>query len=843
MTSSTEMNFFSLHSSQKSLESHFNAFLNQSTLENYLTTLVFWAILLISFAANNDFHAEIIVAMGFFGLILALTILLYFTNQRKIYSHYLGLGLSLGLSACILYTIAMHFQDTGDFAEEFKDFVQGWSFACIELMLANQGTRLQYKIATLLLSFGLRFGVLGGFDPKIFTGGIMIRNILYEVFLIYIFYTFEKKQRSLFDKADATQQELTQLKSIIEQISSPNISIFDSKKQKTLFCNKAFYHLANRLSDEKENPTYSSQFINFQKSLKIDKNSTKCHSNTLTSMIALDGIISLYDFILKFQNSSSPSSQPCYLSGSCEIKGDQHIFDITITPVTWESTPAMMIALENVTYKKEIADLKLAQKNKDLLIATVSHELRTPLHGILGLIQIVEPKVHQSDVLEYLSLCKDNAHLLLNLVNSLLDHQQIQYGEIKLNPAKVHLQTLIKSVFSLFTFLANQKNIQLSALIEGDIPSSIITDENRLKQILINLVSNALKFTSSGEITIRVGQNKENSDHLKFSVSDTGRGIKKGDFNKLFKMYMKIEDKEGFNKQGVGLGLSIANNISKILCSQAQNNGIHVQSEYGSGSTFSFLVHKDLNDLLFLERQTSKKSMKIIKGSSGKEQLPTQYTSNENFKDFEEFPDQMDLKSRLNLYTSALNPSSPKAVSPTKIPSPSFHRKEFFPEDELSGLSPQSQETEFQCNQASVNFLKTSKSGPQVENAKGIILVVDDNYFNLLIARNTLENLGYQVQTALSGQEAIERFQRSLYNKTPYTCILMDCQMPIMDGFETTQLLRKMMEAEKAKQVPVIALTASHDRKTIDKCYASGMSECLCKPLIKEDLFKVLSEI
>jgi len=685
---------------------------------------------------------------------------------------------------------------------------------------------------------------LGGFDTKIFNAGIIIRNLLYEVFLIYIFYNFEKRQRNLFENSHATQEELTQLKSIIEQISSPSISIFDSSNQKALFCNKAFYHLINKSIDEKESLNNSSQFISFQKSLKIDKNPTKGYSNTLTSMIALDGIHSLYDFIQKLQSSNSPSFQPCFLSASCEIKGSQQNFDITITPVTWERSPAIMITLENVTYKKELADLKLAQENKDLLIATVSHELRTPLHGVLGLIQIIEPKVQQSEILEYLSLCKDNAHLLLNLVNSLLDHQQIQYGEIKLNPAKIHLQTCIKSVFGLFTFLANQKNIQLSAIIEGDVPSYITTDENRLKQILINLVSNALKFTFSGEITIKISHDSENPNHLKFSVSDTGRGIKKEDFNKLFKKYMKIEDKEGFNKQGVGLGLSISNNISKLLCSQENNNGIHVQSEYGTGSTFSFFVHKDLHDLLFLEQQTTKKSLKIRKTSSGKEHFTTQYTSNDNFKDFEEFPNPMDLKSRLTLYTSAPNPSSPKVASLMKTPN-GRQRREFFPDEdeltrELSGISPQEKGKEFRWNLASINFSKIIKSEPQVENSKGTILVVDDNYFNLLIAKNILENLGYQVQTALSGQEAIERFGDSRFS---FTCILMDCQMPIMDGFETTQLLRKIMEVEKKKQVPVIALTASHDKRTIETCYESGMSEYLCKPLIKEDLIKVLLKI
>ena len=296
-------------------------------------------------------------------------------------------------------------------------------------------------------------------------------------------------------------------------------------------------------------------------------------------------------------------------------------FDITITSIIWNLVPSLLIALDNVTPQKELSELQLAQQDKDLLIATLSHELRNPLRCVLGLFQILKSKIKEQETSECLSLCKDNINLLLNLADSLLAHQQIQHGKIRLFPSKVHIQTLIKNVLALFSFQANQKNVKLSAFIENNTPSHIITDENRLKQVLINLVFNPLKSTSSGSIVINVSL--QSQDHLKFSISDTGRGIKKDDLGKIFQMYGKLEDKEGFNKNGVGLGLTISNNIVKLLANQ--QNGITVDSQYGSGSSFAFLVHKSLNQALLFQRTHS---LALIK-----EYFPNQ--SVKNIKDFE----------------------------------------------------------------------------------------------------------------------------------------------------------------------------------------------------------------
>ena len=672
--------------------------------------------------------------------------------------------------------------------------MQGWSFACIEVILTLQAISFEAKIANLVISFCRRFGIMGS---EMLTAEILLKNILYEVFLVYVFYRFEKRQRDLFKSQKDAQKELVQLKDVLQKLFSPCINVIEWSGEKSLFQNGAFETLLESFENS------SNPLLAFQKSLQINDD------------------ISLKDFLQGVKTRSFSDSEAWYLSGSCKVKGQILYFDLTITSILWNQIPSLLIALENVTHKKELSELQLAQQDKDMLIATVSHELRTPLHGVLGLIQIVESKIKEQEALEYLSLCKDNANLLLNLVNSLLDNQQIQHGKIKLFPSKVHIQILIKNVLGLFSFQANQKNIKLSAFIEDDVPSYIITDENRLKQVLINLVSNALKFTFSGSITINVSQQDQN--HLRFSVSDTGRGIRRDDLGKIFKMYTKLEDKEGLNKHGVGLGLTISNNIAKLLANQ--QNGITVESQYGSGSTFSFVVHRALNQVLFFQKTHS---LTLIK-----DYFPTQQQqpSMENLHDFDEFPKPTDLQSKLSFYTSTPHSLHPKDSSFLKISN--FHRKK--------GVSIDHEQTQ-RSNFTPANTSKMTRSEQRLEKSKGLILVVDDNYFNIMIAKNLIESSGYQVETALSGQETVEKFEDSVHKGPSFVCILMDCQMPLMDGFETTKVLKKIMVTEKIKSVPIIALTASLDKSTVQKCYDSGMVEHLSKPLIKEDLLRVLAK-
>ena len=240
--------------------------------------------------------------------------------------------------------------------------------------------------------------------------------------------------------------------------------------------------------------------------------------------------------------------------------------------------------------------MKIADSNKAKVLASVSHELRTPLNAIIGRLGRCEAQIKDNpEVIEYLSLCRDNAHLLLRLANSLLDLQQLIHGKFKINPAKTEIRKILRDIAKLFKFQTAQKGIDLNLHIAERVPKFINTDEGRLKQILINLVANALKFTFTGSITLQV---IEYMEYLQISVIDTGAGIKDEEKYKLFTMFGKLGDQQEVNKNEIGLGLTIANALSLALSGRIDDEdgqkSIEVESKVGKGSRFYFKILKDV---------------------------------------------------------------------------------------------------------------------------------------------------------------------------------------------------------------------------------------------------------
>ena len=277
----------------------------------------------------------------------------------------------------------------------------------------------------------------------------------------------------------------------------------------------------------------------------------------------------------------------------------------------WDEQPAIALILYDVTQQQTILSLRTADAYKDNLLATISHELRTPLNGILGMLQIMQKYVKDKDILKYIDICKNSGHLLLGLVNSILDLHQIRAKKLKLYPERVNIDTFLKDISSLFEFQCTQKGIDLKVEVSPVVPPWLITDKNRLSQIFINLVGNALKFTSKGSITISVSPT-DHSNYVELSVSDTGIGIKAEDKDKLFRMFGKLEDSDAtLNRQGVGLGLTISDNLARVLCCDSEREGIRVESEYNVGSRFYFVIEESLQEVSHKKRSRDLESFEV----------------------------------------------------------------------------------------------------------------------------------------------------------------------------------------------------------------------------------------
>ena len=527
-------------------------------------------------------------------------------------------------------------------------------------------------------------------------------------------------------------------------------------------------------------------------------------------------------------------------------EGRKRVFKVKIFPLLWDDTEAISMVMDDITQQKIIMELKVADKNKDLVIATVSHELRTPLNGMLGLLDIINKNTESPENLSYIRACKNTGTLMLNLVNSILDLNQIRNKKLKLAFTKVPIRDLMEEVKSLFDYDCSLRQLYLKIEVAPDVPKKIVTDRGRLTQILVNLLGNAFKFTFEGGVTIKVELESLDPCRLRFSVQDTGIGISKEDQERLFKMYGKIEQQDKkINTNGIGLGLTISNTLA-ILLDSAGNKPIEVESEVGKGTCFSFLVQSqdkaleniDLDSISLTEispiEYKEESDVTVMKKVS-------MYTmnNNENFSkmlgssqdlDFKNNKisvfDRKDsntniLRSLKSMNTLILNPVS---SSPKRTLRP-------IAEEESANLAVGS----------SPNDEKRKRGHAKM---KTWCLVVDDNPFNLMVASHLMEERGYSVKIALNGQDALEKAREHQDANQTFEVVLMDCQMPVMDGYQATKELREMMKSGEIQNYPIIALTANNRDEDHEKlCQEVGMSGHLAKPLQIHELEKMLKQV
>ena len=766
-------------------------------------------------------------------------------------------------------------------------FFAGYTYGVLYSFLMKNIPSTFYRIWVVIFAYLLRYGIMiFVIDRKAFQAGAMIRGFITDIFIVYYFHSGDFTDRKVYMKFDEKREELLQFKELLADSLPVGITVVDYKTLKPLFSNRAFVNLfknhqaieeaVNEINSPRNQAEREENEItlNYLSQLHADETTIRDMgkgqpdmrpSNLKSNLICLEGVL---QNITK-ENLLAEKDLSLTASESCNI--NPRSFEVILKRIRWSGNDAIAVVLNDITYQEKLMHWKLANANKDRIIATVSHELRTPLNGIIGLLDMTEKRIEHSEALEYISLCKDNAHLLLNLVNSLLDLHQISAGKLKLNFSKVNIRKCFQDVIRLFQFQSNQKGISLTLSTSEEVPTHINTDESRLKQIIINLIGNAIKFTFHGGIKVTIRGNPEEPCYLVVSVTDTGMGIHEEDMNKLFQMFGKLEDGESVNTHGIGLGLTISNALAVMLSGKRKEREIKVTSQYGMGSSFTFNILKDLKSDLNIEPKSSKNSdQKILKlkeeNNDPEEQISLRveklyFPSNLEFEDLEsgdsrqkdEISDiSVNLDTKLEKYKtlsridiSRLNSQSQFNDSQTPI----IIKKDSDQKDE-----PQRQNTlYFASSQQSIQgptkgvVRKKSRfaSGGNLSKEKedSHILIVDDNPFNLLVAENLVKETGYTVKTASGGHEAIRKIEEFANQGQAVKVILMDCQMPVIDGYETTKILIEMMNNGKIPKVPILALTANNSKEDIKRCYDSGMVGHLTKPTSKKALVKALSKL
>lgn len=518
-------------------------------------------------------------------------------------------------------------------------------------------------------------------------------------------------------------------------------------------------------------------------------------------------------------------------------KHNKH-YELKIAKINWNNKNCILILLSDITKTKKLIELINLDNYKNQLLASISHDLRTPLNGVIGMIQATLSEISlQVGPREYLSIALCSANLLDYLIKDILDFSQITYKKLRLNIGQFFVLDLVKEVLSMMGFQAKSRPIALE--LEFEIPEDrvCVSDANRIKQILINLIGNAIKFTKQGFVKLKVESNYSivlGYPRLKFSVEDTGIGIRNEDQIKLFTLFGKIDQEDAeINKNGIGLGLVISNNLAKLLDEKSLDQGIHCESLYGKGSLFCFYVDPGPN---------TEFQPKIRQESS--EMITAERNIFKKPRDFENICKRKISDQRLNITKEFQNKisienefSNDKKTSHINIIDKNISSRDLFSHGK--DLSNDKKSLKINLSNLDLSFGKET-----IIDKKPLILLVDDDLINLFVLEKYLEAFPVKTRRARNGAEAVNFIEQfALKENKRIDLILMDCNMPILNGYEATKLILNALKENKREMIPIFGVTANDTDIEVEKCKKSGMKKVLCKPVRKEDFVSMIEEL
>jgi len=509
-----------------------------------------------------------------------------------------------------------------------------------------------------------------------------------------------------------------------------------------------------------------------------------------------------------------------------------------------------------------------AARAKGEFAATVSHELRTPMNGVLGMLQLLQSSNLTNSDLEFVGVATSSAKALLVLIDDILDFSKIDLGKMKLHPEDFGIRELVADVVELLSIQSRPKNLMLNAIIDAEVQNEIRTDSGRLRQILINLLGNAIKFTEKGMVSIYVSQHtQDDKNKLIIKVEDTGVGISEDAQKRIFESFVQADASTTRNYGGTGLGLTISQQLIYLMGGE-----LKVSSQFGEGTSFYFdlplisfepaqnspsdntvmLAHCHVLVVAKKPERSAKLVQTLISWGCTCDQVSTDIeTANKLnltmpdehlFYDFAIIDLPGDTAFDDHLFSKTLEASGVRLIvlsDQEKLSVTLKTKINYLPEALDTVTLHRSMLSLLPSEDVIPNHKLLSKvakhESPLMHLNSYHILVVEDNTANQIVAKCMLEKLGYSVEVAANGKEALAKLDTAAYD-----IILMDCYMPVMDGYTATLKIRKKEELNE--HIPILAMTAHVNQEDRTRCITVGMDGHVTKPFDLDELEEKLSQ-